>query len=146
MRPAVQRSRSSVSCLNNPTPSLLMYIFQGHARRPLPEESFSERVALPRTVESMTQFIALDKELQLDDGLQRHLDTAGAGPSRLAPGDGFLREESTRRVRSQLRQIRQNDEDVLRLDEWREADDSKTATGGKRKRSVPVVLLHCARL
>ncbi|KAG8684313.1 Transcriptional activator spt7 [Ceratobasidium sp. 395] len=118
-RPLAQRSRGS-----------------GHARRPLPEGSFAERAALPRTVESMSQFLSIDKELQLDDGLQRHLDTAGAGPSRLTAGDGFLREEATRRVRSQLRQIRQNDEDILRLDEWREVDDSKAATGGKRKRLV----------
>ncbi|KAG9086127.1 Transcriptional activator spt7, partial [Ceratobasidium sp. 370] len=118
-RPPAQRSRGS-----------------GHARRPPPEESFAERTAITRTVESMSQFLSLDKELQLDDGLQRHLDTAGAGPSRLTPGDGFLREESARRVKSQLRQIRQNDEDILRLDEWREVDDSKATTGGKRKRLV----------
>lgn len=158
MRPAVQRSRGS-----------------GPSRRPLPEESFSERVALTRTPESMSQFALLDKELsrldqelelldygvqrldlasqkldngiqrhlnneRRDHGLQRHLDTAGAGPSRLASGkdqqEDFMREESTRRLRSQLRQLRTNDEDVQRLDEWREVDESKVAGGGKRKRLV----------
>ncbi|KAF8608459.1 hypothetical protein BDV93DRAFT_487136 [Ceratobasidium sp. AG-I] len=120
MRPPVQRSRSS-----------------GHARRPLPEESFSERTAITRTPEAMSQFLSLDKELrQFEDGLQRHLDTAGAGPSRLADDGGFLKEESARRVRSQLRQLRQNDEDVSRLDEWREAEDTKGTGGGKRKRLV----------
>lgn len=97
----------------------------------------------------MFQFLALDKELQrldFDHGLQRHLDTAGAGPSRLAKeplqGEDFMREESTRRLRSQLRQIRQNDEDLLRLDEWREVDESKATGGGKRKRLATSYFVH----
>lgn len=92
----------------------------------------------------MSQFLSIDKELQFEDGLQRHLDTAGAGPSRLADDGGFLREESARRVRSQLRQMREKDEDVMRLDEWREAEDSKGTGGGKRKRSVRGALVRFA--
>ncbi|CCO31981.1 hypothetical protein BN14_06033 [Rhizoctonia solani AG-1 IB] len=109
IRPAAQKSRGS--------------------RRPLPEESFSERSAIIRTQESMSQFISLDKELA-----RLELQTAGAGPSRVK--EDFMSEELNRRVRNQLRQLRANDEDVQRLDEWRDADENKTGGGGKRKRVV----------
>jgi hypothetical protein len=77
----------------------------------------------------MSQFISLDKELA-----RLELQTAGAGPSRVK--EDFMSEELNRRVRNQLRQLRANDEDVQRLDEWRDADENKTGGGGKRKRYV----------
>ncbi|GAB1523439.1 Transcriptional activator spt7 [Rhizoctonia solani] len=110
IRPAAQKSRGS--------------------RRPLPEESFSERSAITRTQESMSQFTSLDKELA-----RLELQTAGAGPSRIK--EDFMSEELNRRLRNQLRQLRVNDEDVQRLDEWRDVDDGKVGGGGgKRKRVV----------
>ncbi|KAL5638317.1 hypothetical protein ACGC1H_005114 [Rhizoctonia solani] len=101
----------------------------GKSRRPLPEESFSDRTAISRTPESMSQFISLDKELA-----RLELQTAGAGPSRIK--EDFMHEELNRRLRNQLRQIRANDEDIQRLDEWRDVDESKAGGGGKRKRLV----------
>ncbi|CUA66995.1 Transcriptional activator spt7 [Schizosaccharomyces pombe 972h-] [Rhizoctonia solani] len=101
----------------------------GKSRRPLPEESFSDRKAITRAQESMSQFASLDKELA-----RLELQTAGAGPSRIK--EDFMHEELSRRLRNQLRQIRANDEDVQRLDEWRDVDESKAASGGKRKRLV----------
>ncbi|CAE6388165.1 unnamed protein product [Rhizoctonia solani] len=98
IRPSAQKSRGS--------------------RRPLPEESFSERSAITRTQESMSQFASLDKELA-----RLELQTAGAGPSRIK--EDFMSEELDRRMRNQLRQLRANDEDVQRLDEWRDADENK---------------------
>ncbi|KAJ1306021.1 hypothetical protein OPQ81_010735 [Rhizoctonia solani] len=109
MRPVIQRS--------------------GRGRRPLPEESFPDRSAITRTQESMSQFASLDKELA-----RLELQTAGAGPSRIK--EDFMHEELDRRLRNQLRQIRSNDEDVQRLDEWRDVDESKVGGGGKRKRVV----------
>ncbi|KAH7334716.1 hypothetical protein B0J17DRAFT_88252 [Rhizoctonia solani] len=109
MRPVIQRS--------------------GKSRRPLPEESFSDRNAITRTQDSMSQFASLDKELA-----RLELQTAGAGPSRIK--EDFMHEELNRRLRNQLRQIRANDEDVQRLDEWRDVDESKVGGGGKRKRVV----------
>ncbi|CAE6473133.1 unnamed protein product [Rhizoctonia solani] len=101
----------------------------GKSRRPPPEESFPDRNAITRTQESMSQFASLDKDLA-----RLELQTAGAGPSRIK--EDFMHEELDRRLRNQLKQIRANDEDVQRLDEWRDVDESKVGGGGKRKRVV----------